>query len=113
MTMYLISFPSGVMEVTDGDWDTVVEESHQVIRDMKAAGVYVFGGGIDEEVDAVAVAGDGTVSEPRYAAFDRLDGGHTIIDVPTREEAIEWARRVAVACRCPQELRAFMYDPES
>jgi hypothetical protein len=113
MTKYLISFPSGVMQVAEGDWDNVVEESHQVIRDMKAAGVYVFGGGINEDVEPVAVAGDGTVSEQRYAAFDKLDGGHTVIEVPTRDEAIEWARRVAVACRCPQELREFMYDPES
>lgn len=113
MTKYLISFPSGVMQVAEGDWDNVVEESHQVIRDMKAAGVYVFGGGINEEVEPVAVAGDGTVSQPLYGAFDKLDGGHTVIEVPTRDEAVEWARRVAVACRCPQELREFMYDPES
>jgi hypothetical protein len=113
MTKYLISFPSGVMQVADGDWDNVVEESHQVVRDMKAAGVYVFGGGINEEVEPVTVAGDGTVSQPLYGAFDKLDGGHTVIEVPTRDEAVEWARRVAVACRCPQELREFMYDPES
>lgn len=113
MTKYLISFPSGVMQVADGEWDRVVEESHQVIRDMKAAGVYVFGGGINEDVAAVAVAADGTVSAPSYPAFAALDGGHTIIEVPTRDEAIEWARRVAVACRCPQELCEFMYDPES
>lgn len=113
MTKYLISFPSGVMQVADGEWDQVVEESHQVVRDMKTAGVYVFGGGINEEVAAATVAGDGTVSGPAYEAFARLDGGHTVIEVPTRAEAVEWARRVAVACRCPQELREFMYDPES
>lgn len=113
MTKYLISFPSGVMEVPDGEWDQVAEESHQVIRDMKAAGVYVFGGGINDDVEPVAVAADGAVSGPRYSAFDRLDGGHTVIEVPTRDEAVEWARRVAAACRCPQELREFMYDPES
>ncbi len=113
MTKYLISFPSGVMEVPDGQWDQVVEESHQVVRDMKAAGVYVFGGGINEDVEPVAVATDGTVSAPTYSAFERLDGGHTVIEAATRDEAVEWARRVAAACRCPQELREFMYDPES
>ena len=113
MTKYLISFPSGVMQVPDGEWDAVVEESHQVIRDMKAEGVYVFGGGINEEVEPVAVAADGTVSGSTYSAFDRLDGGHTVIEASTRDEAVEWARRVAAACRCPQELREFMYDPES
>ena len=113
MTKYLISFPSGVMQVADGEWDAVVEESHQVIRDMKEAGVYVFGGGINEDVPSVTVAADGVVSDPTYDAFARLDGGHTVIEVPTREEAVEWARRVAVACRCPQELREFMYDLEA
>jgi hypothetical protein len=113
MAKFLISFPSGVMQVADGEWDQVVEESHQVIRDMKTAGVYVFGGGINEEVEPVAVAGDGTLSAPLYSAFDKLDGGHTVIEAPSRDDAIEWARRVAVACRCPQELREFMYDPES
>lgn len=113
MTKYLISFPSGVMQVADGEWDQVVDESHRVIRDMKAAGVYVFGGGINEDVAPVAVAADGTVSGPNYPAFAAFDGGHTVIEAPTRDEAIEWARRVAVACRCPQELREFMYDPES
>ena len=113
MTKYLISFPSGVMQVADGEWDQVVEESHQVIRDMKAAGVYVFGGGINEDVEPVAVAADGTVGASTYSAFDKLDGGHTVIEAATRDEAVEWARRVAAACRCPQELREFMYDPES
>lgn len=113
MTKYLISFPSGVMQVADGEWDAVVEESHQVIHDMRTAGVYVFGGGVNEDVPPVTVSAEGTLSEPTYEAFAHLDGGHTVIEVPTRSEAVEWARRVAVACRCPQELREFMHDPES
>lgn len=110
MTKYVISFPSGVMQVPDGEWQQVVDESHQVIRDIKAAGAYVFGGGINEDVPPVAVAADGTVSGALYPAFD---GGYTIIEVPTREEALHWAQRIAVACRCPQQVQEFMYDPES
>jgi hypothetical protein len=110
MTKYVISFPSGVMEVADGEWDQVVEESHAVIRAIKAAGAYVFGGGIDEDVEPVTVAADGTVSGPSYPHFD---GGYTIIEVATREEALQWAQKIAIACRCPQEVRQFMDDPES
>lgn len=110
MTKYLISFPSGVMQVAEGEWAQVVEDAHRIVHDMKAAGVYVFGGGIDEEVDPLTVAADGSVTGPTYG---RLDGGLTIIDVETEEQAIEWARRTAVACRCPQELRRFQEDPES
>jgi hypothetical protein len=34
-----------------------------------------------------------------------------VIDVPTREDAVEWASRIAEACRCEQELREFQFDP--
>ena len=40
-------------------------------------------------------------------------GGVTIIDVPSREEALAWAAKIAVACRCAQEVREIMYDPDS
>jgi hypothetical protein len=43
----------------------------------------------------------------------RLKGGFTVLELPTREDALEWARKIAVACRCAQELREFMYDPAS
>jgi hypothetical protein len=33
--------------------------------------------------------------------------------VPSRDEAIVWAARIAKACRCDQELREFGFDPES
>jgi len=113
MTKYLISFPSGVMEVAEGDWDNVVRESHEVIEEAKAAGVYVFGGGINEEVEAVLVAADGSVSIDTYPRTATLHGGFTVLEIPTREEAEQWAAKIAAACRCPQELREFGYDPAS
>jgi hypothetical protein len=42
-----------------------------------------------------------------------FDGGFSVLEVPTREEAIEWARKIVVSCRCKQELREFQFDPES
>lgn len=112
MTKYLISFPSEAMVLTEEEFPVVVAESHAVIEEAKAAGVYVFGGGINEQVDPVLVSGDGSVSTEIYPG-SRLKGGFTVLEVPTREEAVEWARKIAVACRCSQELREFMYDPAS
>ena len=112
MTKYLISFPSEAMVLTAEEFPTVVAESHAVIEEAKAAGVYVFGGGIAEEVDPVLVAADGTVSREIYPGR-KLNGGFTILELPTRDDAVEWARKLAAACRCPQELREFMYDPAS
>jgi hypothetical protein len=112
MTKYLISFPSDAMVLTDEEFPIVSAESHAVIEEAKAAGVYVFGGGIDEAVDPVLVAADGTVSTETYPGID-IRGGFTLLELPDRAAAEEWARKIAVACRCSQELREFMYDPLS
>jgi hypothetical protein len=110
MTKYLISFPGDAMVLTDEEFPTVVAESHAVIEEAKAAGVYVFGGGIEEAVDPVLVSSDGSVSAETAV---ELTGGFTVLELPTRDDAVEWARKIAAACRCSQELREFMYDPAS
>lgn len=112
MTKYIISFPSEAMVLTAAEFPIVAAEARAVIEQAKAAGVYVFAGGIDERVDSVLVAGDGSVSAGTYPG-SRLKGGFTVLELPTRADAVEWARRIAVACRCAQELREFMYDPAS
>ena len=40
-------------------------------------------------------------------------GGFSIIEVSSREEALAWAAKFAVGCRCAQEVREIGYDPES
>ena len=32
--------------------------------------------------------------------------------MPSREEALQWAAKIAVACRCAQEVREIGADPE-
>jgi hypothetical protein len=113
MAKYLISFPSDAMVVPDDEFAAVGEAAHAVVREAKAAGVWVFGGGIDESVPPVMVGGDGSVTEGTYPETAKIEGGYTVIEVPTREEAVMWAAKIAVACRCAQELRLFQYDPES
>ncbi|MDY0909389.1 transcription initiation protein [Microbacterium sp. CFBP9034] len=113
MTKYLISFPGEAMVVPDGEWDDVAAASRAVIVEAQAAGVYVFGGGINEDVDPVVVAADGSVSAGTYPDVTVPNGGYTILELPSRAAAVEWAAKIAVACRCPQELREFQYDPIS
>jgi hypothetical protein len=47
-----------------------------------------------------------------YPQTKELSGGFTVVDVPTREAALGWAAKIAVACRCAQEVREFGPDPE-
>lgn len=113
MAKYLISFPSAAMVVPEGQWEAVVRDSHAVIEEAKAAGVYVFGGGIDEAVPPVLVSADGSFTEGGYPWAPRLDGGFLVLELPAREEAVAWAARIAKACCCDQELRVFGFDPQS
>ncbi len=40
-------------------------------------------------------------------------GGFSIIEVPSRQEALAWAARIARSCRCAQEVREIVYNPQS
>ncbi len=113
MAKYLISFPGAAMVAYGGELEEASRDSHAVIDEAKAAGVYVFGGGIDESVPPVLVSAEGTVAEGGYSWAPPLDGGFTVLELPSREEALAWAARLAKACRCDQELRVFHFDPQS
>lgn len=113
MTKFLISFPASAMDVPAEEMPAVSEASHAVIREAKAAGVYVFGGGINATAGAAMVAPDGTCTSATYPQTREFDGGFCVLELPSREAAVQWAARLATACRCAQELREFYFDPES
>jgi hypothetical protein len=111
MTKYLISFPSSAMNIAEDEFATVGDAAHAVMYEAKDAGVYVFSGGINEDVAPVLVASDRTTTNDLYPEFRQLNGGFAVLELPSREDAVEWAAKLAVACRCSQELREFHFDP--
>lgn len=66
MAKYLISFPSAAMVVPEAQLQAAGRDAHAAIDKAKAAGVYVFGGGIDESVQPVLVLADGYVADGGY-----------------------------------------------
>lgn len=113
MARYLISFDDGSMNhIPEADWPAVGEASHAVVREAKAAGVWIFGGGVRRQ-RARIVATDGTTSLGPAPETKAIIGGFSIIEVPTLDEALTWAARIAKSCRCAQEVREIMFDPES
>ena len=113
MPRYLISFDDGSMDhISEEDWPTVGEASHAVVREIKQAGAWIFGGGVLRQ-QASIVATDGSVADGPVPEPKAVIGGFSIIDVPTREEALAWAARTAAACRCAQEVRELMPDDEA
>ena len=113
MTKYLISFPARAMGVPADELSSVGEAARDVVRQAKAAGVYVFAGGINEEAAPLMVSHDGSVTNATYPETKDFNGGVCILKLPSREAAGVWAGKFAKACRCSQELREFGFDPES
>ena len=110
MTRYLISFDDGTMIVSEEELPAVAEAAHAVVDAAKDAGVWVFGGGLLSQRASV-VAPDGTVADGPYPETKAVIGGFSIVDVPSRAEALAWAAKLAAACRCAQEVREIADDP--
>jgi hypothetical protein len=109
MTQYLISFNARAMDdLPEGDMPAVANAAHAVVQEAINAGVYVSAGGLEDQPASI-VATDGTVTDGPYP---EAIGGYTLIDVPSREDALDWAARIAAACRCAQEMREIGFDPE-
>ena len=111
MAKYLISFDDGAMVFPEEDLPAVADAAHAVINEAKDAGVYVFTGGLKSDVEVSVVATDGLVTDGPYPETKEFIGGLLIVEVPSREEALKWAAKIASACRCSQAVREFMYDP--
>ena len=112
MARFLISFNDGDMKVADDEWQQVADESHAVVREAKAAGVWIFGGGF-HTYDPVVVTEDGVVTRGPITKSDVVLGGFSVLEVATKEDAYIWASKIAKGGRCPQEVREFIDDPES
>jgi hypothetical protein len=110
MTRYLISFDDGAMTFPEEELPDVAEAAHEVVQEAKDAGVWVFGGGLKGH-EASVVATDGTVTDGPYSESREHLGGFAVVDVPSLEDALEWAAKIAAACRCAQEVRELLPDP--
>lgn len=111
MTRYLISFDDGTMIIPEADLPAVADAAHAVVQEAKDAGVWVTGAGVERQRASV-VATDGTVTDGPYPETKAVLGGFSIVDVPTRDEALAWAAKIAAACRCAQEVRELGADPD-
>jgi hypothetical protein len=110
---YLISFPAPAMVVTGEELTAASQDSHALIREAKELEVYVFAGGINDDASPLMVAADGSVTQQTYPQTKEISGGVCVLELPSRDAAVEWASKLAKACRCSQELREFHYDAES
>jgi len=111
MTEYLIAFNDEW--VPDHTIEELREKSRAVralIAEMKAAGVFVFTGGLDDAAPVFSVdASSGTplFSDGPFIESKEHLGGFAVVDVADEQAARHWAAKIAVACGWPQEVRRF------
>jgi hypothetical protein len=110
MTRYLISFDDGWMTFPEEELPDVAKAAVEVIKEAQEAGVWVYGAGLESQRASI-VATDGMVTDGPFPETKEVIGGFSVVDVPSREEALEWAAKIAAACRCAQEVRELLPDP--
>ena len=109
MTQYLISFGAHAMDhIPDEDAPAVARAAHAAVQEAINAGVYVSAGGLATRPASIVATGGAVTDGPYPEAI----GGFTLVEVPSREEALQWAAKIAVACRCAQEVWEVGADPE-
>lgn len=116
MKQYLLSIyqPDGALPATEA-LAKITGEAQAVEEEMRAAGVWVFSGGLH-------AASTATVLNPRGAAMPMTDGpyvegkehigGLVIIKAQSLDEALAWGRKVARATTLPVEVRPFQGELE-
>ena len=112
MTQYLIYFnQQWVGDHTEEWFSSRGPLARAVVEQMKAAGVYVFAGGLEEDPDtafsADATSGTVTFTAGPFIKTTQFLGGLTVVDVADEQAARWWAGRIAEACGWPQEVRRF------
>jgi hypothetical protein len=110
MPRYLISFDDGAMTFPEAELPAVDKAAHEVVQEAQEAGVWIFGGGVKGNELSV-VATNGMVTNGASPKTKAHIGGFAIVDVPSRQEALKWAAKIAAACRCAQEVRELLHDP--
>jgi hypothetical protein len=83
-------------------------------EELKAAGAWVFGGGLHEPGTATVVRvkdGDILTTDGPYVEGKEHVGGLSIITAPDLDAALEWGRKLARAALLPIEVRPFHGDP--
>ncbi len=100
--------------------DFSTEEAQRVVgqvgalnEELMSSGAWVFGGGLMPASSAAVarpVTGDVTLTDGPYAETKEQIGGFWVVELPDREAALDLARRAAVACEGPVEVRPFQSD---
>ncbi|MFK4148813.1 YciI family protein [Streptomyces sp. NPDC004065] len=84
-------------------------------RELRAAGAWVFAGGLDGPETATVLRPEGEdveVAQGPYTRGKEYLGGLCLIKAPDAEAALEWGRKASLATTLPIEVRPFLHTAE-
>ena len=95
--------------------EATIEAIHALNREMIAAGVRKFAGGMSPAAKAKTVGkqpdGKVAVTDGPYTETKEHIGGFWILECANMDEALAWGRKGRVACRAPVEVRELLFSP--
>src|SRR5579859_8133376 len=95
--------------------EAMMEEIHALNREMIAAGVRKFACGISPAASAKTLRtqpnGSVRITDGPYTETKEHIGGFWILEAANMDEALTWARRGAIACDVPGEVRELLFYP--
>jgi len=97
------------------DLKRLMQDVDVVIADMKAAGAWVFNGGLHPASTATVLrlqAGELLMTDGPYAEGKEHVGGICIINAPDLDAALDWGRKLALTITLPIEVRPFQEESE-
>ena len=116
MKQYLLSVIQPDGEIPSPEvLDKVMRDVDALNEEMKAAGVWVFAGGLHAPSTATVVRlqdGDVLTTDGPFAEGKEHVGGFTIIRAPDLDAALEWGRKLTRATTLPTEVRPFQGEAE-
>ena len=89
-------------------FEELAASTYQYIEDLVKAGVFVAAEGLDDAGQGVVVDFSGetpVVTDGPYGETKELFGGFFMLDVASKQEAVEWAKRVPAAPGSKIEVR--------
>jgi hypothetical protein len=113
MTRYLLSIyqPEGASPGPEV-MEHIAAELHRLNEDLKAAGSWVFTGGLHSPASATVVLANGMMTDGPYVEGKEHIGGLWVIEAADLDDALAWAARAAAATTLPIEVRPFQDVPD-
>jgi hypothetical protein len=118
MKQYLLAvhMVEGAPVPPETDMQTMYAQVEAVNQEIRAAGAWVFAGGLLPADSATVVRtedGRTTMTDGPFAETKEQLGGFWVLRCEDLDQALAWAARCSAACQGPVEVRPFQDEPES